>query len=177
MNCTNKFLVAHPKQSGFFRNSVILVVDHDQGGASGFIINKPHTMDIQEVSRDIGYHTDVQDLCYIGGPVHCTAAYLLHSANWYSETTKHVLDIAVTSDEFMFEKISMGDEPEHSKMLFGVCGWAPGQLDAELEGINKPYPSWVVCDSDLDTVFSKDTDTVWQDCLERAGNQLFQNYL
>ena len=170
-----KFLVANPNmKTSLFSKSVIYVIDHDLDGASGFIINKSSSHTVSDVAMSCGYHfTEFSQNVFVGGPVNRHAAFLLHSDEWYSETTSQVgKRLAITSDTTMFEKLCMGNEPARWKLCIGMCGWAPEQLDWELEGTNRPYPSWIVCEAHPDLIYSTDdNDKIWEQCLEIASQQ------
>src|SRR5690606_16180894 len=59
--------------------------------------------------------------------------------------------------------------PNEARYYVGYVGWRPGELRDEIDrGL------WSVLDADLDTVFRKDTETLWEELLQstrriRAG--------
>ena len=53
--------------------------------------------------------------------------------------------------------------PEQLRFFNGYCGWAPGQLAFELE-----RGGWYVVHADADTVFRKNTGTLWDEMLVRG---------
>lgn len=72
-------LVALPKlQDPTFHQTVILLVEHDGGGAMGFVINRPAGVPL----RDILSHVDIDVPEYIpawfGGPVNTSNGLVLH---------------------------------------------------------------------------------------------------
>ena len=88
------------------------------------------------------------------------------------------MNLAVSSDNLMFEKLSMGDEPMYWRLFGGMCGWAPGQLDAEMKGEwpYRPENSWLIADATDTFIFSQEGDKQWQMAFELSGNQMFDQY-
>jgi putative transcriptional regulator len=57
----------------------------------------------------------------------------------------------------------LGDPPRKIRFFSGYAGWAPGQLQGELD-----RGDWLVVDADAKSVFLKDTSRLWQDLVRRA---------
>ena len=53
--------------------------------------------------------------------------------------------------------------PAKIRFFSGYSGWAPGQLQGELE-----RGDWLIVDADAKTVFLRDTSRLWQDMVRRA---------
>ena len=51
-----------------------------------------------------------------------------------------------------------------ARVFVGHAGWAPGQLEAELE-----TDSWIIEPATEDDVFTPDPDALWRRILERKG--------
>lgn len=180
MNVKSKFLVANPNiKNSLFAKTVIYVFEHNQLGAQGLIINKASDFSVTEVASSCGYdYINEEERVYVGGPVSRRNGFLLHSDEWYSLSTEQIGQrLAITSDVTMFEKMSMGNEPTRWKLTIGMCGWAPEQLDWELEGLGRPHPSWVVCEASPELVYSREeNDKLWEQCLETAGQQWVEQH-
>jgi putative transcriptional regulator len=52
-------------------------------------------------------------------------------------------------------------------LALGYAGWAPGQLDAEMQA-----NGWLSVDADADLVFDHDNDGKWQRALAKLGIDL-----
>jgi putative transcriptional regulator len=52
-------------------------------------------------------------------------------------------------------------------LALGYAGWAPGQLDAEMQA-----NGWLSVDADADLVFGDDIDAKWQRALAKLGVDL-----
>jgi putative transcriptional regulator len=57
----------------------------------------------------------------------------------------------------------VGKPPAKIRFFSGYSGWAPGQLQGELD-----RGDWLVVDADAKTLFLKDTSRLWQDMVRRA---------
>ena len=84
----------------------------------------------------------------------------------------------VDSDEFMIEKMSTGDHPLYWRMCGGVCGWGPGQLQAEVEG-SLPHTrnkGWLTIPTNDRILFEYDGDEQWVQALDLASQQMVDQY-
>jgi putative transcriptional regulator len=172
---SGKLLVAHPDmESGFFAGSVVYVYQHDHNGSSGIVLNAATTCPVSDIMLDRGFDYAGGDCVFKGGPVNQTAIVLLHSSDWYSSNTKPIGNsLAISSDNFMFEKIAMGNEPTEWRLFAGICAWAPGQLEVE---INSPK-GWQIAQPNNGIVFDSEYVDQWYKALQLCGQQLFDSYI
>ena len=116
---------------------------------------------------------------YHGGPVTQQALVLLHTDEWRStNTAPGGSNLAVSSDDVMMQKIAQGNYPVYWRLHGGMCGWAPGQLDAERKG-EWPYRtenSWLTAEASDTFIFSGRGEKQWQDAFELSGSQMFDQY-
>jgi putative transcriptional regulator len=63
--------------------------------------------------------------------------------------------------------IAKGQGPRQSLFALGYAGWAPGQLDAEIQA-----NGWLCVAADEGIVFDPDHDTKWQRALGKLGVSL-----
>jgi len=170
MDMTGRLLVSQPtSKSEFFKESVILLVQHDERGAWGIQINKPlDTLSIKDVITDpeVGITNDTK--CYLGGPVEQQAIHLLHSSDCVMSNSLPITDtLTITSNATMFKEMEMGRGPSKWICTLGMCTWAPGQLDGEMRGEHPwtPQHQW------LDTAIPKDLldrnpRMLWKECVK-----------
>ena len=53
--------------------------------------------------------------------------------------------------------------PNEARYFVGYVGWRPGELKSEIDrGL------WSVLDADVEVIFRKDTDGMWEDLLQAA---------
>jgi len=168
-----KLLVSHPNlNDGLFSKSVILITENNLHGTSGLILNKPSRFKIHEVVGNEVHHAVADHTLYQGGPLSQNSLLIVHTSEWYSSNTLPLpIDISVSSDHFMFEKINMGNLPERFKFVSGMSGWQANQLNEE---INRN--SWLVCDTDCDLIFNYAGVPMWNKAVEMCASQTISNY-
>ena len=105
---------------------------------------------------------------HFGGPVEAGRGFVLHTSD-YSEDATLVVDgeIAVTATLEILRAIGKGQGPRHSLFALGYAGWAPGQLDAEIQA-----NGWLSVAADDDIVFDPDQDGKWRRALAKLGIDL-----
>jgi putative transcriptional regulator len=104
---------------------------------------------------------------------------MLHSDEWRSaHTTTAGPSYFLTSDDYMFERLALGDQPAYWKMFLGLCAWKPGQLDMELGGQFpfKSENSWLTADANDHIMFELDGDKMWEAAIELSSKQMFSTY-
>jgi len=156
-----------------FAQSVIYLVRHDAAGAFGLIINKPLTkLPLADMLRQL----DLEDAetraeldLYFGGPVQRDLGFVLHSRDFAAaKGTMTVVDgYAVTGVRQVLRAISEQKGPEKALFAAGYAGWAPDQLDAELE-----RGDWSVVDADEAMVFDLPVSEKWPAAHDRRSLKL-----
>jgi len=175
-NYEGKLLVAHPSLTDFFSRTVIFIYQDDpKQGTLGLILNKPTRIKVADIVNEKGLGYGGTEYVYKGGPVNENAVFLLHEDNWYASNTFQIgnTGLAITSDQLMMEKLSIGDYPVGWRMCTGVAGWRPGQLQQEM---NSVY-GWLTCDADCSIVFAKDGERQWNKALQICANQTIDQYI
>lgn len=169
-------LIAHPLLlQPLFAQSVIYICQHSSSGTTGVILNKPNDQyTIADVAIDRGFELASSEPLYTGGPVRPNSVMILHTDGWYCENTIEVGEgMGLTSDELMIEKLSMGNAPRHWRVFNGMCIWAPGQLEKEL---NHPR-GWMMMPGDEFTIFEMDAFEHWQATVDLYTQRKIDTYL
>ena len=147
-----------------FSKTVIILLKSDKNGAWGLVINKRlGTMPIALlIDPSLSSPEEREKLFKInisvfwGGPVDVKEIFILHSAEYQSETTKNYGNISVSSDYNVLFDIAENKGPKKSLVILGYSGWGDGQLEGEME-----RDHWILSDIDLDITFDKDSNTKW----------------
>lgn len=181
MNLTGQLLIAPPSIRGnFWQKTVIFVTENHNRGSLGVVINKPSKVSIREFSRQVDVECDIAGHVYAGGPVNVKALTLLHSTDWECENTMRVNQyFAISSHQDILTRLAMGDCPEHWRLIVGLCGWTPGQLEAEVKG-NPPYShnqSWLTATPNYETVFELEGNDQWTTAIECSSMEFVQKVL
>ena len=159
------FLVATEKmQDSRFNKTVIAMLENDENGAWGFVINKPlGTIPIASlIDSSLNTSKDREKLLkkkiqvFWGGPVDVEEIFILHSTEYRSETTRNYGNISVSKDYNILFDIAENKGPKKSLIIFGYSGWGSGQLEGEME-----RDHWILSDIDLDITFDQESNTKW----------------
>jgi putative transcriptional regulator len=105
---------------------------------------------------------------HFGGPVEPGRGFVLHSTDYREKATLMVGDeFGVTATLDILRAIGKGEGPRRNLLALGYAGWAPGQLDAEMQA-----NGWLSVAADSDLVFDDDFDAKWQRALAKLGIDL-----
>ena len=171
---TGQLLVAMPQMldERFARSVVYLCSHSEEAGAMGLVINKllgSLTMGELFAQLDISPSGPASSHpVHFGGPVEAGRGFVLHTTDYNEESTFVVGgNIAVTASMDILRAIGSGRGPRQSLFALGYAGWAPGQLDAEIQA-----NGWLSVPADDDIVFSSDDDSKWRRALHKLGVDL-----
>ena len=160
------FLIATEKmKDNRFSKTVIVMLESDENGAWGLVINKPlGTMPIALLidpslntseEREKLYKINVP--VFWGGPVDIKEIFILHSAEYKSNTTQNYGNISISQDYNILFDIAENKGPEKSLVIFGYSGWGSDQLEGEME-----RDHWILSDVDVNIIFEKESDNKWK---------------
>jgi putative transcriptional regulator len=163
-----------------FSRSLIYICAHSSEGAMGIVVNHPapniNFSDLL-VKLDVIPAADVIQLpsragvvkVMRGGPVETERGFVLHSADFYIENSTLPIDdgICLTATIDILKAIARGDGPANAILALGYAGWAPGQLENEIQG-----NGWLHCSADPELIFGPDIDGKYGRALEKIGIDL-----
>ena len=156
-----------------FAESVIYLVRHDEEGAFGLIINKPLAkLPLADMLRKLdleGTDTRAEMDLYYGGPVQRELGFVLHSRDFDASDDTMTVEggFAVSGVRQVLRAISENKGPEKALFAAGYAGWAPDQLDGELE-----RGDWAVVDADEALIFDLPVSEKWPAALDRRSVDL-----
>jgi len=158
------FLIARPGMPDpNFRETVVLVTQEESAEATGVVINRPSNRSLAEVLPGERFKPFKEPI-FFGGPVAPQGLFAVFQADRFSGAAVRMLPglyLAVVPDSI---DALLNNPPPKIRFFSGFSGWAPGQLQAELD-----RGDWLVVDADAETVFQKDTSRLWQDMVRRAS--------
>jgi putative transcriptional regulator len=169
-----QLLVAMPQMGDpRFARSVIYMCAHSgDAGAMGLVINKViDSLTMAELLATLeiapGSLTKTRPV-HFGGPVEPGRGFVLHTDDYREEATLSVADkISMTATLEILRAIGKGRGPRLSLFALGYAGWAPGQLDAEIQA-----NGWLSVAADEEIVFDPDHDGKWRRALAKLGIDL-----
>jgi putative transcriptional regulator len=164
------FLIAVPELAdlNFFR-SVVLVLQHDQQGAMGVILNRPADVTVAQVWKEIfEVENGCHDRIHVGGPVE-GPLILLHT-----QLARAELDVMpgifVSMGKQHLQSIIDENVPPF-RIYSGYAGWGAGQLEQEIEA-----GGWLTMPGEGDQIFASSED-LWKLVCETFGSQIMQGPL
>jgi putative transcriptional regulator len=168
---SGQLLVATPLvTSPGFSHSVVFVCAHDAGGAMGIIIN--HI--IENISyRDLFEQLSIESSTgtprlpvHYGGPVEINRGFVIYhfEDKPLPDTLITSGNIAISSSIHVLRDIAAGKGPSERILALGYAGWAPGQLEVEMES-----NSWISVPSSRELIFDTDNDTKWNRAAQSQG--------
>ncbi|MSO74347.1 MAG: YqgE/AlgH family protein [Alphaproteobacteria bacterium] len=166
-------LVAMPQMPDpRFARSVVYLCAHTSDGAMGLIINKLiDSLSFPDLLRQLSIEPpEVTDAIrvHFGGPVEAARGFVLHSTDYVHDATMVVDDqFALTATVDVLKAIAKGNGPRRSLLALGYAGWAPGQLDQEIQS-----NGWLTVPAAADLVFGAEVEHIWQQAIERIGVDL-----
>jgi len=150
-----------------FARTVIYMVRHDQSGAQGVVVNRPVgdvplARLLERMRMDPTGASGTVRL-YAGGPVQPLNVLVLHTSDYQGPGTVAIRDgISLTIEPDIVRAIALGKGPRRALFTLGYAGWAPGQLEAEIEA-----GGWVRAAPDESILFGDDYDKKWERALAR----------
>ena len=150
-----------------FRRSVVLVAEHSEdGGAMGVVLSRPSETSVAEAAPVLEQLVEPGAVVHVGGPVEPGAVLVMAEFEDPGDAAVMVFD----GVGFMSGESEPGDvaaATRRARIFVGYAGWAPGQLEAELE-----EESWLVIDPEPADVFSAESEDLWSVVLARQGGPL-----
>lgn len=165
---TGQLLIAMPgMQDPRFDHSVVCLCAHSAEGAMGLIVNRPlDGMMFDDLLRQLSVEP-VPPLRRIrmlsGGPVENGRGFVLHSDDWTTEGSLPVMPgLTLTASIDVLKAIAGGEGPKDGVLALGYAGWAPGQLEDEIQ-----RNAWLNVTADAGLVFREDTAGTWEAALAK----------
>lgn len=173
-----QMLIAMPAMSDErFARSVIYVCAHSSEGAMGIVVNQAAQnikfpdllvqLEVIPAAERIQLPNSAEAVKVLkGGPVETGRGFVLHSADFFIENSTLPIDegICLTATLDILKAIARGTGPHDAVLALGYAGWAPGQLENEIQ-----HNGWLHCDADPDLIFGDDVDEKYQRALRKIG--------
>jgi putative transcriptional regulator len=157
-----KFLVANKSlQDPTFVETVVLLVDYDDNGALGVVVNRPTDVPLTAALPEVDELRKRKDLIFLGGPVARDRMVLLLRAAAAPPQSVQVFDQVYATGSLSALRSSIG-HGESVRAYAGYAGWGPGQLDAEVA-----RGDWLIGPADSKAIFDDPPKGIWPRFVER----------
>jgi putative transcriptional regulator len=152
----------------FFR-TVVFMVEHTDDGALGVVLNQPTETPVDAVLEPWAPYAAPPGVAFVGGPVQQHEAVI-----GFGRVAS--IDVSDSWQPLLGRvgAIDLGRDPMDSRpdveavrIFAGYSGWAPGQLEHELDA-----GGWFVADADPDDLLTDDPAGLWRTVLRRQGGEV-----
>lgn len=161
-----KLLLSEPfLKDYFFKRGVIFMLDHDEHGSMGMVINRETEYFISDLVDDF---PEFDSKVYLGGPVQTENIFILHRKGDLINGSQEVVPGLFWGGDFqqIKELITLGIlNSSDLRFYLGYSGWSKDQLETELI-----ENSWIVAESKNEYLFIDQPEDLWKEILEQYGN-------
>ena len=170
---TGHLLVALPVlEDPNFERTVVLVLDHDEDGALGVVLNRASDVALDDTLAEWSSLAASPEVVFGGGPVEPTAVVALgHEASDVPVPEGRVVHGGEDGlGPVRLVDVSTGPpvgELAEVRIFAGYAGWAPDQLEEELA-----QGAWASVPALAEDVFTVDPDRLWERVLARQPGRL-----
>jgi len=158
-------LIANPDfRDVEYRQTVLIVAPYPNGGHVGVILNRPTKRSLGSLFPEHEPSKKVIDPVYYGGPFSRSALVALVHA----DHSPGPGSVPLMKDLYLAFRANTIDHviettPNDARYFVGYVGWLPGELSREIDrGL------WSVLDADVDMVFRKHTEGMWEELLQSS---------
>lgn len=147
-----------------FRRTVVLLGEHNEDGSVGFVLNRLLSITSNEVVPGL---LDIDFPLFYGGPVEPNTLHFIHTVGELIEGAQPIKDgifwggnIELVND-LLNQKVV---KPEEFKFFVGYSGWAPGQLEDEMQ-----EKAWWLGETPSSIIFSDDPEQMWANVVKNLN--------
>jgi putative transcriptional regulator len=168
-----RLLVATPRLvDPNFERTVVLLLDHDESGTLGVVLNRPSPVPVGEILHDWGELVAEPDVLFHGGPVATDSALAVAAIPVGGDPADDPVGFRRLFDDTGIVDLDTPTELlDHAitrlRIFAGYAGWGVGQLAAEIE-----EGSWYVLPLEVGDVFAGNPDQLWARVLRRQPGEL-----
>jgi len=157
-----------------FEKTVVLLGQHDETGAMGWVINGEGILpvrDLLESSGLVAKNTSFPGLpsfeqeARFGGPVDRSTGWLLYRQGSFEDQAQVNIGetLAITGNNDTLMATVRGEGPDVFRLLVGYSGWGPGQLESEIQ-----QGAWLPGPVDAELIFDVPMPGLWEKAYERT---------
>lgn len=152
-----------------FAETVVLLLDVDENGAVGVVLNRPSAVLVADVLEDWRDVVGEPEVLFRGGPVGTDGALAVglladpeQEPVGFREAFGRIGVVDLDTPVQLMEGSLVG-----LRIFVGYAGWGAGQLEDEIE-----RGDWYVVPSEVVDVFRADPTDLWRDVLRRQPGEL-----
>ena len=149
-------VAAPPLGDPNFDRTVVFVLEHNEHGALGVVVNRV-SAPIETAFENWMPYLAPPAAVFAGGPVQVEAFIALGRLE-----DGRIEPVELDRDPLLLEPVPTGD-----RIFHGYAGWAAQQLDGELES-----GAWIVASATVDDVFTDRPEDLWATVLARQPGRV-----
>ncbi len=141
-----------------FADSIVLVMNNLGPAPVGIIINRPTPVPVSHLFPDLERLAQVRDKVYFGGPIDFGSVWFLFRAATPPEHAVQACDgVYLSADRELLLRLLERKKPmDNLRIFLGHAGWAPGQLEAEID-----RRDWTSRRADVEAIFGGKSEHPW----------------
>jgi putative transcriptional regulator len=158
-------LIAHPAFRDLeYRQTVLIAAPAPNGGHVGVILNRPTRRSLGSLFPEHEPSKKVAEPVFYGGPFSRGALVALVRA----DAAPGAGSVLLMKNLYLAFRANTIDHviettPNEARYFVGYVGWRPGELRGEIDrGL------WTVANADLELIFRKDTEGLWEELLQQS---------
>lgn len=166
------FLVADPKVvDPNFSRTVVLLLQHDQAGSLGLIINRRTTIPLSQLLPDASAYVNPSEHLFRGGPVSRETLTFLFRAKTPPKPMDPIFQDVYGSREarVLADQLKNLAQKGAYRLYAGYAGWRSGQLQAEIA-----RGDWSVAPADATLLFEWPPHQIWQEMFDRRQQRFVE---
>ncbi|MDD2196546.1 MAG: YqgE/AlgH family protein [Bacteroidales bacterium] len=147
----------------YFKRSIIIIVEHNQKGTIGFVLNNIVDLNLKDFLPDF---PDFAATISVGGPVESNSIHFIHTLGDIIPNTIKISDGLYWGGDFDVVKVLIEQKKLTARQIrffMGYAGWGESQLSDELK-----EHSWVVSELDLVQIMAGKED-LWNRTVRQMG--------
>jgi len=163
-----KVIISAPFMNDYyFGRGLVLLLEHNENGSMGFIINKKTKLFVSDM---IDGFPDISIPLYIGGPVQTDSIFFIHNRPDLIDDSINIYEDLYWGGNFKQLRTFLAEgmiQVNEIRFFLGYSGWEANQLDEELN-----EETWIVSNKlSFNKIIKTDSDKMWQNTVISLGNK------
>ena len=165
---SGKIIISAPfMHDFFFGRSIVILLEYNDEGSMGLIINKPTELFVSDM---IDGFPRVSIPLYIGGPVQTDSIFFIHNRPDLIDDSMKIYDNLHWGGNFKQLRTFIAEgliQPNEIRFFLGYSGWEAHQLDNELK-----TGTWIVANKlSFKSIMNTDANILWHNTIKSLGNK------
>ena len=159
------FLVAtRDLMDPWFGQSVVLLLDHDDGGSLGLIVNRRFQATLSDAMPELEQPEAAMHPVFFGGPLGSHQVFMLLRNDKPLPQTQHIAaDVYFSAEREVLDHALQNKTPGSELHFYiGYASWTSGQLAHELA-----RGSWHLVSANTEVVFEDGAEDLWQQLIDK----------